>query len=514
LSDPNLPIPQFPTVEPTSVLTFGDLLTDVAYKIGCAYYGADGQGAPQIPIDAHDLSLCKRIVNHAIRKFINDGPRPNGWRWLNPIAQVDLWPQIAYDTTGQTYVTMAYNSSGPYIGTTTLTLVTPQNPPQPTVPTNWMPQFFQSMEMRQVYLNGNPPSNTPGWFLPVDETFGLPPATIGVGYTDTTHQTVVLTGANSGTFTLTFGANTTGQLSATAGASAVQTALNALASLTGNPGPVTVSSATVGNVLTYTITFTDATSTHITANGDNLSPLVIGTPFTILFWLSPTQVIIDGNATTLGFPTNCPLSFAQGGDYTLPATFQGQYTGEITYVANTNRGMILQWISEFGIRSRRQNYNVESGTPYWCAVRIMPTPSYGLLTNTSNLMIPRRRWELMTWRIASEFLSVIFPYTLHFNDLLNNTDLTPAPFSYDEAIKACCLAVAEKEVGDMTDGPDWSYYHSTALPAAWQIDSRSAPRAIGYVGNANAQYYVDSSLGSAIKDFRTQWYQRPTVTLT
>src|ERR1700744_5506065 len=95
-------IPTYPTTEPSSVLAFQDLILEVAYKIGVAYYGSDGQGVPQIPVDAHDLYICKEIVNKAIRMFINDGPKPNGWKWLNPIAQIDFWPMIAADPTGLT----------------------------------------------------------------------------------------------------------------------------------------------------------------------------------------------------------------------------------------------------------------------------------------------------------------------------------------------------------------------------------------------------------------------------
>lgn len=409
MADPNLPIPSYPVLEPTSALTNSDLITEVAYKIGCPYYGSDGMGAPQVPIDAHDLAVCQRIVNKAVRKFINDGPLPNGWRWLNPIAQVDLWPSISYDTNAVpvTYVTMAYHSSGPLTGCTTLTLVTPNTPPPAgTINPSYVPSFFASMELRQIFLNGNPPSGTPGFTPPV---------------------------------------------------------------------------GTVGTL--------------------------IGTPYTILQYLSPTQIVVDGNTTTHGYPAHCPFSFACQGDYTLPANFSGQVNGDPTYVANTNRGMILRWTNEFAIRSRRQNYNIESGTPYELATRLMPTPSYAVLTNTAGIMLPRRRWELLTWRISSEFLSVIFPYTLGFNNLLNLTDVPPSPFAHDEALLSCCKAVAEKEVDDSMGGPDWKYYHETALKQSWQIDARSAPRAIGYFGNPTAA----GSAQSAIRAFRDHWYQRPTV---
>jgi hypothetical protein len=149
--DPNLPIPSYPILEPTSALTFNDLVTEVSYKIGCSYYGSDGTGAPQAPIDAHDLALCQRIVNKAVRKMINDGPRPNGWRWLNVIAQVDLWPQISYDPTGSTFVSLTPNptvNGTTYTGCTLLTLYTPQVPPYGT----------------NAYPNGGPPQPNP---LPV-----------------------------------------------------------------------------------------------------------------------------------------------------------------------------------------------------------------------------------------------------------------------------------------------------------------------------------------------------------
>ena len=34
-TDPNLPIPSYPILEPTSAMTFNDLILEVAYKIRC-----------------------------------------------------------------------------------------------------------------------------------------------------------------------------------------------------------------------------------------------------------------------------------------------------------------------------------------------------------------------------------------------------------------------------------------------------------------------------------------------
>ncbi len=500
MADPNLPIPTYPTVEPTSALDFGQLITECAYKIGVAYYGANGMGAPQIPINTHDLALCQNLVNKGIRKFINDGPKPNGWRWLNPVAQVDLWPQISYDPTGSTYVTMTYNSSGSLAGTTTLSLVTPSMPPETgDIDTSYVPSFYQSMEYRQIWLNGNPPPTTPGWWLPVDEDFTG--ALIGTPFTILQYlsPTQIVVDGNAVLPSLGLTANLISLNGTVAGGSYTLTVFSNKGSATTASIAYNASSATVQSDLQA---LANVGSGNVTVSGAN------GGPYTLL-WnpaLGTINIQVGTNSLT-GTQLSAPFSFACYGDYTLPATFAGEYTGDITYVANTNRGMILRWTDEFSIRSRRQNYNIESGTPYEAAVRLMPTPSYAKLTNTSGLMIPRRRWELMTWRISSEFLSVLFPYTLAFNSLVNLTDLPPSPFVHDEALKACILAVAEKEVDDAMGGPDWEYYHTIALPQAWQVDARSAPRAIGYFGNPTAA----NGMTPPIRAFRDYWYQRPTV---
>lgn len=338
--------------ENTSVLAFQDLILAVAYKLGFAYYGSDGQGVPQIPTDAHDLFVCKDIVNKAIRMFINDAPQ-NGWRWLRPVAQLDLWPSIA-NNPANAITTAVYNS-----GTQLTTL---------TIPTA---AFFPSMELRPIV------------------------------FADTTSATIV--------------------------------------------------------------SYLSATS--ITVQGD--------------FHLKASQ---QWSVTTTG-------------DYTLPSTFGGQFIGHPTFVAGTNRGMTLHWVEESWIRERRSNQNQETGTPYSMAVRIMNTGS------------PRRRWEMMFYRMPGEYLSVLFPYILHFDYLVNLTDVQPAPFGHDETVKAACLAVAEKEVEDTTDGPDWNYYRSVCLANSYRVDALSAPKNLGYCGNPSAARLSVPP----IREWRDNFYQRPTV---
>lgn len=372
--------------EQTSILTFNDLILEVAFKLGVAYYGADGTLEPAIPIDKHDLLVCKRIVNDAIRMFIHDAPM-SGWNWLDRITQIDLWPQISSDATLATAVTASYSP------TTNRTLLILTQPAAGTA------AFFASMEYRQIWLAGNPATGTPGFFIPPN----------------------------------------------------------------GNTDPR------------------------------------IGTAFTVVNWISSVKIEVNGDATAV-VGAKQSFSFASSGDYTMPANFGGAYNGEITYIAQTNRGVVPQWVSESEIRTRRQNYNIETGTPYWFAVRQFPQPSMDILTTSP----ARERWELMSWRISSEFLSVLVRYPLHFNSLVNLNDVQPAPFAHDETVKAACLAVAEKKVED-TYGPDWQYYRSVCLANSYRVDAQSRSRALGYFGNPSA------SSKANIHNFRDYTYQRPNV---
>jgi len=76
-------------MEPTSMLTFQELVKRTAIEAGIAYYGSTGSESPMPPIDVHDLGLCKDAVNDAIRMFISDAPA-KGWRWMRRIMSVTL----------------------------------------------------------------------------------------------------------------------------------------------------------------------------------------------------------------------------------------------------------------------------------------------------------------------------------------------------------------------------------------------------------------------------------------
>lgn len=66
--------------DPTLSLTYTDFRLRVAEFLGVSYYGASGDQAAQLPVDAHDLDKVGRLVNDAYRRFLLDNER--GWNFL------------------------------------------------------------------------------------------------------------------------------------------------------------------------------------------------------------------------------------------------------------------------------------------------------------------------------------------------------------------------------------------------------------------------------------------------
>jgi len=216
--------------------------------------------------------------------------------------------------------------------------------------------------------------------------------------------------------------------------------------------------------------------------------------FTIAKYVSAQQIKVMGDATGAG-TSGVTWSISADGNYTLPRTFGGQYSGAITYTSDTNQGVSVDWVSEATIRQWRENITDETGDPFWAAVRPQ-----------NQLFDPRRRWELMVYPQADEVLTLEFPFDLHFDQLVDLDEVPPVPFSHDETIKAACLAIVEKDVEEVP-GPDWTYYTQQCLPNSYRVDSRAAPKDLGYFGNPRP-----AGGRAAIRTFREQLYERPNIT--
>jgi hypothetical protein len=96
---------------PTLSLTFNDLILRVAEYLGVADYSG---GTAAIPTDAHDLDLCKRVVNDGYQRFIND----HNWTFLN--GELVVTPDgtnftfdLPDDFQGEMLGSFTYSTTGP-----------------------------------------------------------------------------------------------------------------------------------------------------------------------------------------------------------------------------------------------------------------------------------------------------------------------------------------------------------------------------------------------------------------
>ena len=77
--------------EPSGATTMSDLILRVAEKLGIAEYRSTGQ--LHIPVDQYNFNLCKRYVNNGIRMFMADAPR-KGWRWMRRLMTVTFTTRV------------------------------------------------------------------------------------------------------------------------------------------------------------------------------------------------------------------------------------------------------------------------------------------------------------------------------------------------------------------------------------------------------------------------------------
>ncbi len=261
-------------------------------------------------------------------------------------------------------------------------------------------------------------------------------------------------------------------------------------------------------------TSSTVTATAVTDSGITVMTVTGGTPFSqsmvykmvtvtdltnqvmIKKVLSTTTAEIDLNGES-DF-SGKTFSMASNGDYTLPPYFAGMVTGKPTFAAGTDVGVVMSWVSEAKIRQWRENSNDNTGNPFWLATRIMYVDGMGN-------PLKARRWELMVYPGSSEAQVVEFPFEFHFDKMVDHLASPPVPFVHDEALKAACLAVVERDVYDQP-GRHWKAYHEKALPQSHVQDARTGPRNLGYFGNPEGGSSRD------ISQWRNNIYDRPTVT--
>lgn len=260
----------------------------------------------------------------------------------------------------------------------------------------------------------------------------------------------------------------------------------------------TVSSGGYDPLTDKTLITAEAASFYETMELKTLVVTGVGS-FTVTDYVSSTQVKVRGNATAVSAAT---WSMDSEGSFTLPRDFGGEYLGDITYVSDTNQGVSIDWVDESRIRQWREDITDETGDPFWAAIRVAGAGEDSVARLRKDT---KRRWELLLYPQPDEVMEVTFPYLIGFDKLTDLDEVPPTPFPHDEAIKAACLAIVEKDVEDRM-GVNWDYYTTKALPKSYSVDARSRPKKLGYNGNP-----ASGLSQSGIKFFRNKVYDRPRV---
>lgn len=189
--------------------------------------------------------------------------------------------------------------------------------------------------------------------------------------------------------------------------------------------------------------------------------------FVIKQYVSSTQIYVYGSHP---FSAASTYSITADGDYTMPRSFVGAFTGTLTFGAATNRAVAINWVDEGTVRQMRENVTVGTGIPRYLAM----SNFVGQQT--------RRRYKLMSYPIPYQDFSVQFPYDLSFQLMSATTEGLVTPVIHDETIRAAVLAVVARDVDKAENSVEMGYYQK-CLGQSVAADGRSAPRKLGYFGN-------------------------------
>lgn len=386
--------------EPTSALSYRELVTEIARLAGTAYYGSTGQMLAMPPIDHNALDEIKGVINRGIKMFMAGGPA-SGWKWRYRKMSVTLAPSFTGTATAG--------------GATTLT--------DDDIAGDYDDDYFKTF------------------------TIGITAGT-GIG------ETAVVTGYDGINGIFTF------------------------AALSGGSTPDTTS----------------------------------------VYRISRSTAVV----------TTDPARYQLDQDF-------GSVEGQIAYAANTNQGTQIQWCGEATIRKLRA-VTVQTGIPKLATIRpygtrrfeliVDPAPTEasvvefmykvifdkldgetGIATGGSTTTLVDNNqanrfandhfkdWVLTilagtgagetTTLTGSTGASGTFTFALNAITTPDATsvymvepasNLHPAGIEFDDVVLAACRAMAQLELED-AEGDHWLQdYHKRALPDAYKLDARLAPR--------------------------------------
>ena len=346
---------------PTSTRTFEGLILRVAELAKIAYYGSAGNERAMIPINAHDLDLCKRAVNDAISMFISDSP-PNGWRWMRRTASVTL--------TG-TRITGTVDS-GSATTVVDATLSTASGTADDASATTLVDAILSATYDSDDDLNG--------YYCYILTGTGAGSYAVITDYTASTGTITVADWLTAGGLP----GGTDPVATDTFGISASKILVGYYCYITAGTGKGSYALITAFDSSDGTLTVADWLDSN--GNADGTDPTTGST-----FAITPVETV--------------------GGDrarYPLPENVYGEYLGGIEYEKESNHATPIVWRDERTLR-RNRAVDVCSNHPLFAAIRP--------LEPVSNALASKRRFELFLDPQPNAADVVEFPYILHFDEL-------------------------------------------------------------------------------------------------
>ena len=414
--------------EPTSALTYYDLILKVAITAGLAYYGAAGNEGAMIPIDAHDLDLCKQIVNDGIKMFIANPP-PNGWRWMRRTMSVVL--AHAYTGTAEAGTTTSLTDS--------------------TIATTYDDDFFNTYVLKITDGTGKDETAT---VTDYDGTLGKFTFTGGLSgdsTPDTTSKYSIIRSTDvidedAARYLLAenFGGEVNGEISYAANTNhgsvidwcdeSVIRAKRAISVSTGYP--------TLAAIRPYQPTGSALMATRQWELIVDPQPSAVDTiefPYTLFF----NKLRLEAGLATNG-------AAAAVSDSSLANIYPDDSFKDwkITIISGTGKGATAIITSYVGADGE---------------------------------------FFVDDWLYSDDTAAAVNPASGSAYYLEPTTNLHPAGFRFDEVIVAACLAKAEQLIEDVTTG-FYQIYMQKELPMAYRADTRSASKNMGPMSDGKKTY--------------------------
>ena len=411
--------------EPTSALSFEDLVVRVAELLEIADWDAT-DGNPIVPVsdntNRYNMSLCVRIANNAIRMFIADAP-PKGWRWMKRIHSL---------TQAVTY-------------TGTATAGTAASLTDSDLASTYADDFFNGYS---IYIT----------------------AGTGVGESATITDYTGLTGVFA--FTALSGASTPDTTSK-------YTIAKSTLAIDGDGSRYLLPEdfgGTVDGKITYA-----ANSAHGTQ----------------IEWADESQIrdyrsndIQSGYSTLAATRPYSPTSPTIATNRRWEIIFDPQpasiQTVKFPYTMHFNKLQLTGGAATNGAAAAISDSSLANLYPNdlyngW-RVSVISGTGKGATALVTDFVGADGEFFVTDWLYSDGTAAAVNPAAGSLYTLQPAANVHPAGFMFDNAIEAACKARAQMETGDI--GDNWiQEYRQVALPEAWRLDSRSAPRRLGPLVN-------------------------------